>query len=229
VLSKVAVVSGASSGIGLEIVKSFVENGFKVFGLARDFTKCEFYHDEFIKRECDITNQKQVAYFWEQMKKQRVDVLVNCAGVGYFALHENISYEEIEKMIDTNLKAPIYLTKLFLHHLKQTKGYIFNINSISAIKPATYGAVYGATKAGLKHFGESLFGEYRKSGIKVVNIEPDLTKTSWFDDKNFSYHDSMETVIEPKEIARVIQDIIKLDAVVSDIVIQPQMFRIEKS
>jgi short-subunit dehydrogenase len=225
---KTAIVTGASSGIGLEIVKLFCENDFKVFGLSRDFTKCEFDHDRFVKRECDITNQKEISYFWELMKKTRVDVVVHSAGVGYFGLHENITFEEIEKMIDTNLKAPLYISKLFIHHLKETEGYIFNINSISAIKSATYGAVYGATKAGLKHFGDSLFSEYRKSGIKVVNIEPDITKTPWFEDKNFSYHDSDETVIDPKEIAKIVFDIISLKSVVTDIVIQPQKFRIEK-
>jgi short-subunit dehydrogenase len=162
------------------------------------------------------------------MKKKRVDILVHSAGVGYFGLHENISFDEIEKMIDTNLKAPLYISKLFIHHLKKTKGYIFNINSISAIKSATYGAVYGATKAGLKHFGNSLFNEYRKSGIKVVNIEPDITKTPWFEDKNFTYYDSSDNVIEPKEIAKIVLDIISLKSVVTDIVIQPQKFRIVK-
>jgi len=212
----------------METAKAFCDAGYKVFGLSRDFSKCEFTHDMFIKRECDITDRKQLTYFWEQMKKTPVDILVNCAGVGYFGLHENISYEQIEKMIDTNLKAPLYISKLFLQHLKVSKGYIFNINSISAIKSATYGAVYGATKAGLRHFGNSLFAEYRKSGIKVVNIEPDLTKTPWFDDKNFTYHDSLETVIDPKEIAKIVLDIVKLKSVVTDIVIEPQRFRIDK-
>jgi short-subunit dehydrogenase len=225
---KTAIVTGASSGIGLEIAKALCEKGYEVFGLARDFKKCEFNHDNFIQRECDITNQKEITYFWELMKKKRVDILVHSAGVGYFGLHENISFDKIEKMIDTSLKAPLYISKLFIHHLKESKGYIFNINSISAIKSATYGAVYGATKAGLKHFGNSLFNEYRKSGIKVVNIEPDITKTPWFEDKNFTYHDSSDTVIEPKEIAKIVLDIISLKSVVTDIVIQPQKFRIEK-
>ena len=225
---KTAIITGASSGIGLEIAKVFCHNGYKIFGLSRDFSKCEFSHKNFIKRECDITDKKQITYFWEQMKKTPVDALVHSAGVGYFGLHENITYEEIEKMIDTNLKAPLYISKLFIHHLKTTQGYIFNINSISAIKDATYGAVYGATKAGLKHFGKSLFSEYRKSGVKVVNIEPDITKTPWFNDKNFTYHDSDENVIDPKEIAKIVLDIINLKAVVTDIVLQPQKFRIEK-
>jgi len=225
---KTAVITGASSGIGLEIAKAFCKQKFRVFGLARDFSKCNFEDKNFIKKECDVRVKKEVVYFWEQMKKIPVDILVHSAGVGYFGLHENISYEKIEQMIDTNLKAPIYISKLFLSHLKATHGYIFNINSISAIKEATYGAVYGATKAGLRHFGKTLFQEYRKSGIKVVNIEPDLTKTPWFDDKNFTYYDDPKSVIDPKEIAKIVLDIINLNAVVTDIVLEPQRFRIEK-
>ena len=162
------------------------------------------------------------------MKKKEVDVLVNCAGVGYFGVHESLSLDQIDEMIDLNLKAPLYLSKLFFSHLKKSKGYIININSISAIKPAVFGAVYGASKAGLKHFGTSLWAESRKSDIKVVNIEPDITKTSWFDDKNFTYYDDEEYFIDPKEIAKLIHNILSFKMIVSDIVLEPSKFRIEK-
>jgi len=226
---KTAIVTGASSGIGLEIVKELVERGYFVYGLSRDFTKCEFSNESFLKRECDLSVKKEITLFWELMKKKRVDVLVNCAGVGYFKKHEGLSLEEIESMIDINLKAPLYLSKLFFSHLKSTKGYIININSISAIKPAVFGAVYGASKAGLKHFGSSLWAESRKDGVKVVNIEPDITKTAWFLDKDFTYYDDSEYFIDPKEISTLVGNILELNSVVTDIVIEPKMFRIEKS
>ena len=225
---KIAIITGASSGIGLEISKILVESGFFVYGLGRDFSKTEFENKNFIKRECDLRNRKEITLFWELMKKQKVNVLVNCAGVGYFNLHENLSLDEIEEMVDVNLKAPLFLTKLFMKNIKATKGYIFNINSITAIKPATYGCVYGATKAGLKHFGTSLWAESRKHGIKVVNIEPDITKTPWFEDKNFSYHEDNEYYINPKDIANLIKNIIESNLIITDIVIEPQKFRVEK-
>ena len=156
--------------------------------------------------------------------------MVNSAGVGVFGLHEEISIDNISYMIDLNLKAPLLLSRVFLRKLKESNGYIFNINSISALRPATHGCVYGATKAGLRHFGTSLFAESRKYGIKVVNISPDITKTEFFDDKNFTYSSDSECYIEPNDIALVIKDIINLRSgtVVTDIVIEPQKFKIEK-
>ncbi len=225
---KVAIVTGGSSGIGLEIAKVLIELDYLVYALGRDFSKTDFENKNFIKRECDLKNRKEITLFWELIKRQRVDILINSAGVGYFGLYENLSLDEIDEMIEVNLKAPLFLTKLFIKNLKVTKGYIININSISAIKPAIYGCVYGATKAGLRHFGKSLWAESRKSGIKVVNIEPDITKTNWFDDKNFTYYNDKEYYIDPKDIANLIKNIIKSNLTITDIVIEPQKFRVEK-
>ena len=225
---KTAIVTGASSGIGKEIVKSLLEKGYFVYGLARDFSKCEVESENFLKRECNLTNRKEITLFWEQMKKKQVDILVNCAGVGYFGNFDSMGLDEIEEMVDLNLKAPLFLSRLFYQHLKNTQGFIININSISATKPAIFGAVYGATKAGLRHFGTSLFAESRKAGVKVVNIQPDLTKTPWFDDKNFGYFDDKEFVLEPSEIAKLISYVLEMDGVVTEVNVEPRKFRVIK-
>lgn len=227
---KNTIVTGATSGIGLEISKVLVSEGYRVFGVGRDFKKCNFEDENFIKKELDLTDIKSIENLYKQLKSTNIDILINSAGVGKFGLHEEISLEDISNMIDLNLKAPLLLSKLFLRKLKESNGHIFNINSISAIKPATHGCVYGATKAGLKHFGTSLFAESRKHGIKVVNISPDITKTEFFDDKNFTYSDDSQSYIEPNDIALVIKDIINLRSgtVITDIVIEPQKFKIEK-
>ncbi len=225
---KSAIVTGASSGIGKEIVKSLLEKGYFVYGLARDFSKCEVENKNFIKRECNLTNRKEITLFWEQMKKRRVDVLVNCAGVGYFGNFDSMGLDEIEEMVDLNLKAPLFLSRLFYPHLKNTKGFIININSISATKPAIFGAIYGATKAGLRHFGSSLFAESRKAEVKVVNIQPDLTKTPWFDDKSFSYFDDKEYVLYPSEIAKLVSYVLEMNGVVTEVNVEPRKFRVIK-
>jgi short-subunit dehydrogenase len=226
---KSAIVTGASSGIGLEISKSLISSGFKVFGVARDFKKVSFKDDNFITYNIDLTKKSDIIKLHKSLQRESIDILVNSAGVATFALHKDIPLEDIDSMLNLNLKAPLYLTKLFLQTLIKNRGYIFNINSISGSKPATHGCVYGATKAGLKHFGTSLFAEMRKSGIKVVNIEPDITKTPWFDDKNFSYYNDPQNYIEPSDIAKVILDLIDLrdGTVITDIVIQPQKFRLD--
>jgi short-subunit dehydrogenase len=121
------------------------------------------------------------------------------------------------------------ITKSFLRALKRNRGYIFNICSISGIKSAPFGAVYGATKAGLRHFGKSLFLEARKSGLRVVNINPDITDTPFFNDLNFKPSNDPLSYIKPQSIANLIEEILgKDELVVTDITIEPQLFKIEK-
>ena len=222
-----AVVTGASSGIGFEISKMLITLGYEVFGIGRDFSKIEYDDEKFIKIESDLSKKNEIL---KLKKLKNISILVNSAGVGYFGGHEQLSIENIQEMIQVNLTAPLIISRLFLNDLKKNSGYIFNINSISALKPAIFGAVYGASKAGLRHFGNSLFNEARKSGLKVVNINPDITKTAWFDNLNFSYSDDPQSYIEPKSIAKLIKNIIELgdNTVISDITIEPQKFQLKK-
>jgi short-subunit dehydrogenase len=227
---KSALVTGASSGIGLAICKMLVEKNYKVFGVARDFAKCDFENENFIQLSFDLTKKQNLLDIYTKLKKEEICVLVNNAGVGHFGMHEELSVENIEQMVYLNLTSPIILTNKFLRLLKQNKSFIFNINSISGIKPAMFGATYGATKAGLKHFGTSLFDEARKSGLKVVNINPDITKTPFFDNLNFSYSSNEESFINPQDIAQVIKNVLQMNenVIPTDIILQPQKFQIER-
>lgn len=227
---KSALISGASSGIGKEIASSMLSIGYQVTGIARDFEKCDIEDENFIPVVCDLSNKKELHRFLESYKKKDIDTLINCAGFGKFAPHEELSIKDIEKMIEVNLSAPLLLCKTFLRSIKKNNGFIFNINSISGIKPAPRGAVYGATKAGLRHFGLSLFNEARKSGIKVVNINPDITNTPFFDELDFCPSKDEQSYIDPKDIANLIQDIVqnKHSFIPTDITIEPQLFKIDK-
>ena len=226
-MKKYAVVTGASSGIGLSVSQMLVKRDFCVYAFARDFSKCHFKDVNFKSIEVDITDTKKLLEILKPIRT--VSVLVNCAGVGYFAPHENLSIKQIEEIIDTNLKAPLIITKELLGILKTQKGYIFNINSISGIKPALHGAAYGASKAGLIHFSTSLFGEARKSGLKVVNINPDITNTSFFDDLNFKPTANPMNFIEPSCISSAIQSVLdqREGSITTDITIQPQTFSLD--
>ena len=227
---KSAIVTGSTSGIGYECTKKLLQIGFTVYGIGRDFKKVKFQHKNFIKIELDLSNTKEIKNLKNQIDSKNLHILINSAGFGSFAPHEELKYEIIEKMINVNLTAPLLLSKLFLRDLKKNRGYIFNINSISGIKPAIFGATYGATKAGLRHFGTSLFQEARKSGLKVININPDITKTSFFDTLNFKESDDPLSYIEPTCISNLIETILnqREATVLTDITIQPQKFIIKK-
>ncbi len=227
---KKALVSGASSGIGKEISKKLLLLGYEVLGIGRDFTKCDIKDEYFHPLVCNLKEKKELHRFLQDYKKEDISILVNCAGFGKFAPHEELSIKDIEDMIQVNLTAPLLITKTFLRTLKKNRGYIFNICSISGIKQAPFGAVYGATKAGLRHFGSSLFVEARKSGIKVVNINPDITNTPFFDDLHFGITSDPLSYIDPTCIANIIEEVLnkKNGTVITDMTIEPQLFRIHK-
>ena len=88
-------------------------------------------------------------------------------------------------MVRTNLIAPMVLTRATLRHLEASRGYVVNIASTAALNPGPFGAAYGATKAGLHQFGQALFSEVRKSGVRVVTLYPDMTRTPFYDHADF--------------------------------------------
>ncbi|KXG42938.1 SDR family oxidoreductase [Tepidibacillus decaturensis] len=229
---KSAIVTGASTGIGLAITKKLNQMNVLVYGLARDFSKTDYQHEHFQKIVCDITNTKQLVEVTKQIKDEEneVYILVNNAGIGYFGPHETLSPKQIETMIATNLKAPLILSNLLLRELRQTKGYMINISSITAKKSSTFGCAYAATKAGLTHFGISLFDEIRKSGVKVVTIHPDMTQTSFYDHLDFQEGDVPESYLTPECVANAVETILsqREGTVLTELTIQPQRHMINR-
>ena len=216
---KTALITGSSSGIGKAIRTELEKNGYKVYGVSRK-------DGEII---CDLKDAKTLhVKIKELLKTTDIDLLVNCAGVGVFAPHEEISFEKINELIDVNLKAPILVTNLCLRSLKKTKGHIVNIASIEATKHSKFSALYTATKSGLRDFSLSLFEELRKSGVRVTNINPDMTKTAFFDELSFEPSSKEDAYIKPEDIAKTLLHVIKSPFVVTDITVRPQKLEISK-
>lgn len=229
---KCAIVTGASSGIGLEIVKVLLRNHYKVYGLARDFSKTDLEHTNFVKEICDVKEtcllERKIKYI--KSIESNIFLLVNNAGVGYYGPHEEINTKKLHTMIATNLEAPIILTHLLLRELKKNSGYIINISSVTAKKSSPIGCAYSATKAGLTHFSEGLFEETRKAGVKVVTIHPDMTKTNFYENANFKEGDLPESYITGECVANVVEMVLKQrdGTVLTDITIRPQKHMIAK-
>lgn len=228
---KAAVVTGASSGIGFEISRVLIQLGYKVYGIGRDFSKVVINEANFIKISCDMTKMHVLI---EEIKKIRntedVHIVVNNAGVGYFGPHEELNANKIHEMVTVNLEAPMLITQLMLRNLKKNLGFIINISSIEAKKSSIYGCVYGATKAGITDFSNSLFDEVRKYGVKVIAIHPDMTKTNFYRNANFKEGDIPESHITAKEVANAVKNVItqREGMVITDITIRPQKHLIGK-
>ena len=207
-----AIITGASSGIGKAICE-YLSKDYKVYKISR-------------RDGIDITDINSLEKL-EFLKDKNIKILVNCAGIGVFKPHEEIKTKDIQKLIDTNLTAPIVLSKLLLRTLKQNKGYIFNITSIEALRHSKFSALYTATKAGLRSFSMSLFEEVRKD-VKVISINPDITKTNFFDELNFCHSDERDSYIEPQSIINIIDLALNTEEIIEDITIRPKLVKIKK-
>ena len=226
-----ALITGASSGIGLAITKEFLLMDISVIGIARDFSKTEFSDERFEKIECDISDLSNFEKILNSIeKKHEVDVLINNAGLAYFAPHEELSLKKIDEIVTVNLTAPILACKVFLRSMKEKKGLIINISSVTAKSPSPFAAAYGAAKAGISAFSKSIFEESRKHGLKVTVIHPDIVKSRFYRNAFFAESDDPEAFIECETVAKAVSDIIKVDnyAVISEITILPQKKKIER-
>ena len=232
-MSDAAIVTGASSGIGLEISKLLCRLGYEVFGIGRNFDTefTEDAEDHFHKIICDILDtEKLLDIVKEIAAENRVTILVNNAGAAYYGLHEELNAKKIKQMVRTNLEAPMILTCQLLRELKKNKGYVINISSVTATSSNPHGCAYGATKAGLSSFAHSLFDEARKYGVKVVTISPDMTRTDLYRNANFREGEETESYLLPEEVAGAVEYVLsqREGMVVSDITLKPQIHRIRR-
>lgn len=228
--NKIALVTGSSSGIGEAISAKLLKLGYSVYGLARRQEQ-KLKNDKFHPITCDITDTAALENTITSLaNKYDFDVLIHSAGLGRFEPHEEMNVKIIKQIIDTNLTAPIIISSLLLRSLKKTKGTIINITSIEALKASKFSAAYSASKAGLHHFGSSLFEEVRKTGVNVVSIHPDLTQTPFFDELHFEPKEDENMHLKPDDVAQAVEDILNMREGVSitEVTIRPQQFGIKK-
>lgn len=226
-----AVVTGASSGIGRAIAEKLAMAGYEVFGIGRHFRERDCGKNDFNRLELDLLDTEKTT---ETIKKinehEDVTVLVNCAGIGCYGLHGTLSPSDIQRLVRTNLEVPMILSGLLLKTLKQNSGYIINISSHTATQANPHGCAYGATKAGLSSFSRSLFEEERKYGLKVVNIEPDLTDTALYRDSDFGVDDAPDAYLLPEETADAVMFALegRNGRVITNISLRPRINRIKR-
>lgn len=227
---KTAIVTGASSGIGRAIAEKLLGAGYRVYGIGRSFDR-KPASDAFVPVCLNLLDtDKLVSTINKIDSEENVSILVNNAGVGYYGLHEQLSVENIQEMVRTNLEVPMILSKLLLNSLKKNRGFIINISSHTATQANPHGCAYGATKAGLSGFSKSLFAEERKYGLRVVNIEPDMTDTQLYRNSDFGVDDDVLAFLSPEEVAdTVVYAVGKREGFnMTNIALEPQLNRIKR-
>lgn len=184
---KTILITGVSSGFGLEMTKLFSKNKYRVIGVARREDRLEKLKKKigknFLPIKLDVADKKEVFKSLSKLPKpfNKVDILVNNAGFALGLDRANDAFlEDWEKMIDTNIKGLIYVTKAILPiMIKQKSGYIFNLGSTAGTWPYEGGNVYGATKSFVKQFSFNLRCDLKGTNIRVTNIEPGLAQTEF--------------------------------------------------
>lgn len=230
-MGKTAIVTGASSGIGEAIARRLLALGYRVVGMSRSVTEGSIDHASFSALSCDLSRSDAIGECAQELSENSdICLLVNAAGFGRFEPHEELDAPTIEAMVAVNLTAPMLLSNLLLRALKANGGTIINITSIEAVRSSKFSALYSATKAGLRAFGQSLFEEVRKSGVNVVTLNPDMTDTAFFDALRFGVHESEDARLIGEDIADTVENILSMrrGAAVTEITIRPQRFGIQK-
>ena len=227
---KKAVVTGASSGIGKALTQRLLELGYEVIGISRHIKKEDFNNHNFTPLQADLSNEKETLMACENLKKESIHILINCAGFGRFEPHEELNPHTITTMSFLNLTAPMLLTHAMLKRLKTNGGYLININSIEALRASKFAALYSATKAGLKAFGDSLFEETRKTRLSITNINPDMTQSGFYDELRFDTSDKNDEKLLASDIADAVEHILSMrkGAVITDYTIRSLKFGIKK-
>jgi len=179
---KIAVVTGASDGLGKQIAVKLAKEGARLALVARNEERLNQVKSECISSGspkvesyiCDISNNDQVV---ETVKKiisdfETVDILLNIAGVWQkVGPLENISYEEIDDVINTNLKGVIYLTKELMPLLKkETETAIINVSSHSGIAAKQGQSVYSASKWGVTGFTQVLHEDLKGTNVRIAGV-----------------------------------------------------------
>lgn len=176
---KIALVTGASSGIGQATADRLAQAGYKVYGTSR--RGGERSDRAFEMLALDVTQDASVEAAVARLieLEGRIDLLVNNAGFGVApAGAEESSMDQARAIFDTNFFGLVRMTRTVLPHMRrQGQGRIINIGSVLGFLPMPYGALYAATKHAVEGYSESLDHELRTQGIRVSVIEPAYTQT----------------------------------------------------
>lgn len=224
-----AVVTGATKGIGYAIAETLLQNGAKVLICGRDKSDLRAavetlsVHGRVEGEICDVRSEDQVRKLFDQCERLfgGLDILVNNAGIGIMGKTVGeMTGDEFRQTLETNLFGVFYACHHALPILKKSGGYIINISSLAGQNAHPGMAAYNASKFGLNGFSEALMQEVRQDNIKVSYICPGSVNTEFGGD---SPNTEKSWQLKPDDIAQVVINLLKMDerALPSKVEIRP--------
>lgn len=220
----IALVTGASSGIGLATAQALRRDGYRVFGTSRK--PIPDTSDGIVMLICDVIDDASVQSVIDEVLSRagRIDLLVNNAGIGLIGGAEESSVAQVKALFDVNLFGVIRMTSAVLPSMRRHgKGRVINIGSVLGFIPAPYAAYYSAAKHAIEGYSESLDHEVRAFNIRVSVIEPAFVRTVF--DQNGIKPDSVLNEYDRAraDIDALFRDVMPkadLPAVVADVVVK---------
>ena len=216
---KTLIVTGATSGIGKELTKTFIKNKWQVIGLGRNKATLEYLKNKYCNNlsiySCDIRKKEEVVRTFKDIfeKHKKIDILVNNAATFKRSNFKDCDFNDIDSIIDTNLKGTMYCTLEIVKHMlkKEVNGRIINIASVASTHGIKKQSVYCASKYGLNGFSESLNQELIDHNISISTIFPGGVDTPLWNSKNEYPGGDIANILKPKDIANLVDYISKLE------------------
>jgi NADP-dependent 3-hydroxy acid dehydrogenase YdfG len=201
---KVAIVTGASKGIGLEVCRLLLAEGMRVAGWSRSEPGITANNFKWLR--CNVGDMESVQQAFKATTEQfgaDIAVLVNNAGIGYEGKLDEMSPEQWHTMMNVNVNGIFYCTRLVLPLMKAREaGHIINLSSIAGTTGIEGMSGYVGSKHAVRGISHSLYKEVRQQGIKVTCIYPGSVNTHFFDEiDSVTAHESM---MRPQDVAETI-------------------------
>ena len=210
----VAVVTGATSGIGLVVAERLARSGAEVVALGRDAVALSGLRDRIgaVAVRADLADPDETRRAAGEVirARGRVDVLVNNAAEGWAGRFEEMDPDRADALIALNLVAPLRLTRAVLPGMvERHRGHVVNVASIAGHVGVPEEAVYAATKAALIQFSESLRHELHGSGVRVSVVSPGAVDTAFFDRRGRPYERTRPRKVTPERAADAVLEAIR--------------------
>ncbi len=230
--NKVALITGGSKGIGYGVAEALMAEGMNVAITSRTQKAADEAASKLNKMgkgkavgiECDVRNYESQQESVRQTieKFGQIDLLFANAGLGHFASIEDMSAEQWNETIDTNLSGVFFSIKAALEELKKSKGFIITLSSLAGTNFFPKGAAYNASKFGLTGFTQSVMLDLRQYGIRVSTIMPGSVATH-FNGNEPDESDAWK--IQPEDIGEMVVGLLKLNSrtLPSKIEVRPSM------
>lgn len=216
--NKVAFITGGSKGIGYGIAAALAEMGVNVGITSRHGEEAEKAAKQLSSKgkgqviglEADVRSLESQERALSKVIKEfgKLDILVANAGVGHFGSIEELTAEQWQQTIDTNLTGVFYSMKAAVPALKKSKGYIFTISSLAGTNFFAGGSAYNASKFGVTGFTQAAMLDLRDYDIKVTTIMPGSVAT-YFNDHTPSEADAWK--IQTEDIGELVVDLLKMN------------------